>query len=237
MLVVVWGCSCANATTHNMTINDSVGGSGGQAGWVLPASHPNTNPPNQASSGGVTASNFDYGYIRNSSSVTWVETVETGASPNNPQGFSLTEWSGIDNNIAPLGDNLQVPAPSLVTDPNAGASLSLTTCDSPTTDELMGQGKWFCSHPDAYLVITSLYVGKETYGAPTNSYNALTTVTMNGANSNDMAVAYKIISASGSTNTTWTESITAKPGASGIMAFPQDSYSGTDRRQSLFWAK
>ncbi len=244
-LIVLFAEAVSGTTNGLGSVTDSAGNT-----WVIPGANPNQNPPSNYSSG--SASLVAVGYVVNASAITTINVaVANGANNTSTFAFTVEEFSNVDQ-VSPVDQSASVALAASVTLDTS--TLTATTCDQPTTDQLMRGGNYFCSAVNE-LVIGLVQAGRSTYvldntgypgGAPgwTGTHElamsaAASVNTCAGAATSCGIGAYQITSVTGPYFIEWTATPNTLPvhaAGSGIMVFRQASNAAGGDKQHFFWA-
>jgi hypothetical protein len=198
--------------------------------WVYSSSAPSQNPP--ANFATATTSEIDMAYVAVASAITSI-TVNIGQP--NAFSYDLLEFSDI---------NTTTPVTFSASNDNETATLNhstpsatVSTCDSPSTSQLMRNGDYFCTAPTS-LVVGIINAGHQTGSPPfslTTSGFTNTTPLTPASLSDEAQGAYGIVTTSGSYSINWTTTASKKD-ATGIMAFQQNGNTNGGDQQNFFWS-
>lgn len=223
-LILLVATSATGISTGLSSIADSAGNT-----WTFSSTAPNQNPPaNYATS---TSSDVEIGYVVNASAIT---SITVGVGTSTVYSFDLLEFRNIDstNPVDQSASNDNETASFSHTTP----SVPVTTCNSPTTNELMRGGDYFCTSPNE-LIVGIVNAGHQAAGYTLNTvgFTATTAMTPQAA-SDEAAGAYEITPTSDATDSiNWTSNSLSKKDGTGIMVFQQNGNTSGGDRQPFFW--
>jgi hypothetical protein len=225
-LILLLASSGAGVTGALSSVTDSASNS-----WVYASTTPNQNPPSNFATS--TSSNVGIAYIANANAITSITVNMMNSS--NSFSYDLLEFSDIDptHPVAQSASNDNETAATSHTTP----SLAVSTCDNPSTSQLLRGGDYFCTSP------TNLVVGLVNSGHQTGSpaYTLTTggfteTTAMVPVTAGDQAQgAYGVVSSSATYSINWTDSVSKKD-STAIMAFQQAGNTSGGDQQNFFWS-